>query len=181
MEVILDLGVPCFGNSDEDRIAFLDTPIDMRFACFANDAMIFIQSGHDKQPEKESGHTSLVFVDVVKPKKSEIVSITKYSVDPHHSRINDAADRLLLQRLSCIIKKAMRFGEYRCEYSYCDVFDPFHIDSLCIIKPPYYQQDDWSCWIHCLSFALILIWTEIGCEPSHIDARLSILTAKDSN
>ena len=179
-DVILDIGLPCFGNSNEDQIAFLDTPINMRLACFTNDSMSFIQSGDNKYPERKSSHTSLVFVDIVKPKKSAIVSVTKFSIDPHHNKLNDAADRLLLQRLSCIIKKAMRFGKYRCQFSYCDEFDPFHHDSLCIIKPPYYQQDGWSCWIHCLAFSLIVIWTEIGCEPSHIDARLSILTAKDA-
>ena len=141
----------------------MDMPINMRLECFANNSMSFIQSGDKQHPEHKSSHTSLVIVDIVKLKKSEIVSINKYSIDPISSRLNDAADRVLLQRLSCIIKKAMRYGKFRYQYSYSNEFNPFKLDALCIISSLYHQATLlstrwlWSCWIHCLAVALIMI------------------------
>ena len=66
MDVILDLQIPCFGQSDEDQLAFMDMPINLRLACFANNSMSFIQSGDTQQPKHKSLHTLLVIVDIVK-------------------------------------------------------------------------------------------------------------------
>ena len=107
--IILDLSLPTFRQSAEDKKEFQLTEVQLRIACFANNAMSKINTSGDPNhyPEPNSSHTSLVYIDVIKELNSELVHIHKFTIDPIRDRINHDANQKLLHLLSCLIKKAL--------------------------------------------------------------------------
>ena len=88
--IILDLSIPAFRQSAEEKKEFQSTALKFRIACFANNAMSKIDPSSDPNnyPEPKSRHTSLVYMDVIKESNSELVFINKFSIDPIRQRIN---------------------------------------------------------------------------------------------
>ena len=95
--IILDLSLPAFRQSAEDKREFQMTEFCLRIACFANDAMCKINTTGDPNlyPEPSSSHTSLVYINVLKEPNSELVYLHKFLLDPLESRINQNADQSL--------------------------------------------------------------------------------------
>ena len=64
--IILDLSLPTFVQSAEDKKAFQRFDVTLQIACFANNAMSKIDTAGDQNqfPEPSSSHTSFVYINV---------------------------------------------------------------------------------------------------------------------
>ena len=78
--IILDLSIPAFRQSTEEKKEFQSTELKFRIACFANNAMSKIDpsSAPNHYPEPNSSHTSLVYIDVIRESNSELVFIHNF-------------------------------------------------------------------------------------------------------
>ena len=101
--------------------------------------------------------------------------------------MNLNADKIVLQSIVKLFDQSLnQMGDYDLIATSTNApnqlaNDPLNpLTLLNIVKPPFYQDDGWRCWILCLMFAVKIVWLELGLTSDQTQTAFSNVKSSES-